>query len=372
MSVLKFHPAVFAVGDEYQIMAVTECSTVFRVKVGDKYYYDHSNGILRSEVYAHRVSVPAEVLNDAGEYTVCVRRIIERKPYFSELSPWEDISYEFCAPSGDGIRAYHIADAHNFTDEPIAAARTYADKCGKIDFLILNGDVPEDSGNVKNIDNVYKIVSEITLGRIPVVFSRGNHDMRGVYAERFAENTPNYDGKSYYSFRIGNIWGLVMDSGEDKDDSSIEYGGVICCHEFREAETEYLQSVIANADNEYLACGVEHKIVIVHNPFTLIKSADIFDIEKELFAHWGKLLKDCVEPEVMICGHKHYLKTILPGDDADLYCTPCPVVIGSKIDVANKYFAGVGYCFGKEGTECVFTDNQGNILDEYGVLLKKK
>ena len=266
--------------------------------------------------------------------------------------------------SGNRTLAYHIADAHNLTDEPVAATKTFEKEYGKIDFLILNGDVPEDSSSEDNFDNVYKIISDITAGEIPVVFSRGNHDMRGIKAETFAENTPSYNGKTYYTFRFGNIWGLVMDSGEDKADDSIEYGGTICCHSFRLEETDFLEDVIANSNLHYASDGIKHKIVIAHNPFTAKKAADIFDIEKELFTKWGRLLRENVEPEVMICGHKHSMYVDMPGSELDLYGHPCPVVVGSFLDIKKKHYAGTGFVFDDDGVEVVFTDNYGKITDK--------
>ena len=87
-SILKTDPAVFAVSDTYQIMVPVKCECLMWVKVGDKEFYDDSNGILRSKVTTHRITVPAKDLDNAEKYTLCSRKIIERKPYFSEV---EDI-----------------------------------------------------------------------------------------------------------------------------------------------------------------------------------------------------------------------------------------------------------------------------------------
>ena len=34
------------------------------------------------------------------------------------------------------------------------------------------------------------------------------------------------------TFRLGNLWGILLDCGEDKNDDRPEYGGTICCHAF--------------------------------------------------------------------------------------------------------------------------------------------
>lgn len=44
----KTIPAVFAVEDTYQIMVRTDEEALVWVEIGDQCFYDHSNGILRS------------------------------------------------------------------------------------------------------------------------------------------------------------------------------------------------------------------------------------------------------------------------------------------------------------------------------------
>ena len=169
--------------------------------------------------------------------------------------------YKFYPIPENNIRAYHIADAHNNIKEPIKAAETF----GNIDFLILNGDVIEDSSSPKNFMNIYVIGSRLTKGEKPIIFSRGNHDLRGNFAEKFAEYTPTHQGNTYYSFRIGNIWGILLDCGEDKNDDHEEYGHTIACHVFRERQSDFLKNIIKNKESEYEAEGVKHKLVISHN-----------------------------------------------------------------------------------------------------------
>lgn len=362
MSALKTKPAVFAVGNTYQIMVPVECETLMWVKIGDNCYFDESNGIIRSHVTLHRMTVPMHELDRHKEYTVCYRKIIERKPYFSETENEEAVTFAFSPVSGDKIRAYHISDAHNLVENPVAAAKKFEKEYGKIDFLILNGDVPDHSGEIKNFDNIYEIVSQITSGNVPAVFSRGNHDTRGIYAEHIAEYTPNQNGNSYYSFRLGNIWGLVLDCGEDKPDSHAEYGNTVCCSYFRRKETGYIENVIKNAANEYNAPNTDYKLIIAHNPFTR-SYKEPFNIEEELYSYWAKLLREEIKPDIMLCGHTHELKIDMPGSENDALGQPCPIVIGSVIDHGTHYFAGAGFIFENGKITVVFNDGEG-ILSE--------
>lgn len=355
-NILKTVPAVFAVGNTYQIMVPVTCPTLMWVKVGDECYYDDSNGIIRSAVSMHRMTVPAEELDRAGKYTVCFRKMIERKPYWSETSDIYEEEFDFYPVTGERIIAYHIADAHNDVSGPVNAAKAFEEEAGKLSFLILNGDIPNDSGNIKHFDNIYEIVAQITGGNIPTIFSRGNHDTRGIYAENIAEYTPCENGNSFFSFRIGSVWGIVLDCGEDKPDSHGEYGNTVCCHAFRKRESKYLENIIKNAGSEYEADGVKHKIVIAHVPFTM-KFRPPFDIEEDTYTYWAKLLKENVKPEVMICGHEHILSISMPGDDKDAFGEqPCPVVIGSVPGYDDHPYVGAGYVFNDHDIEITFND----------------
>ena len=351
-------PAVFIVSNTYQIMLPVEYEATMWVKVGDKNYYDQSNGILRSRNYVHRVSVPKEELDSQKCYTVYLRRITDRKPYFTETAEVEEVTYEFHPVQGDAVRAYHISDAHGSMEEPVQAAKLY----GNIDFLILNGDILDFYDEEKSIIVIYKIISEITHGTIPVVFSRGNHDMRGKYAEKLAEYTPCENGNSYYTFRLGSIWGMVMDCGEDKPDERVEYGHTICCHEFRKEQTEFFRQVIENADKEYESEGITHKLILVHKPFTKQREEGIFRIEEELFESWTKMLREHIKPDVMLCGHLHEFDIFECGSEADSYGQPCPVVIGSEIrwpDEETVYFGGTGLQFEKNKVKVTYTSSTG-------------
>lgn len=354
---LKSSPTVFAVESSYEITVRVTSEALVSVKVGEKTYFDETNGIMNSLSSLHKVRVPMAELDSVGKYTVCIRPITERLPYFTKTENVEEYSFEFRSVPEKGIRAYHIADAHNRIEEPVKAAKAF----GRIDFLILNGDIIDHSGDPTKFDNIYEICSQITCGAVPVAFSRGNHDMRGNYAEKFAEYTPNSNGKTYYTFRLGSIWGIILDCGEDKDDSNPEYGFTVACHGFRERQTEFIRTVINNFETEYAAPDVKTRLVIVHNPFTE-RLQPPFDIECEIYREWALLLKKYVKPDLMICGHTHKCEINRPGCDKDTYGQPCTVVIASE--PKDDRFIGCGFVIEQNNIKAVFTDNEGNTVFE--------
>lgn len=352
----KYAPVVFAVGNEYQIMMQITCESLFRVQIGEKMYFDETNGIMNSISPVHRVSVPMAELDEAGEYTICIQPILERKPYFTECKETQFFKYSFRPVPKNNIRLYHIADAHNHIEQPVRAARTF----GEIDLLILNGDIIDHSGNPDKFSNIYEMCSLLTEGRIPVVFSRGNHDMRGNFAEKFADYTPSLNRKTYYTFRLGCVWGLVLDCGEDKCDSHEEYGNTVACHCFRQRQTEYIKSIIKDADNEYAADGVESKLVIVHNPFTMPSSNPIFRIETDIYSEWSKLLREHIKPDMMLCGHTHAHGIFFKDNWQSNLEQPCPIVVGAEPQ--KDLFIGCGIVINNHKLTVTFTDSDGNTL----------
>lgn len=352
---LKTLPAVFAVDRSYQIMVQVKSEALMYVKIGDKTYYDDSNGIMNSLYPIHRVCVPMEVLDREKAYTVCIRPVTTRKPYFTDTKKPVEFHFTFAPVPEKNIRMYHISDAHNAIDTPVKAAKTF----GEIDLLILNGDVIDHSGDWKKFINIYEICARVTAGKVPVVFSRGNHDMRGKFAERFADYTPSHHQKTYYTFRLGSIWGVILDCGEDKLDENPEYGYTVACHGFRERQTAFLKDIIDNREKEYEAEGVKTRLVIVHNPFTH-QFAPPFDIEEDIYRQWADLLNAYIKPDLMLCGHDHEYGIHKVGGEYDHLGQPCTLVVASE--PRQERFIGCGFVVGDSGIEAVFTDSLGNTI----------
>ncbi len=350
---LKTAPAVFGVEDHYEIMVPVKHECLLWVRVGEKNYYDASCGVMNSLHRIHRVRVPMEALHAYKVYTVCWKRVLRRKPYYTETTATKEKTYPFYPVPEENIRAYHISDAHNHVNGPVKAAEAF----GKIHFLILNGDLLDYVSHPRKFENIYKLCDRITGGQIPVVFARGNHDMRGKYAERFADYTPNQAGKTYYTFRLGSVWGMVLDCGEDKADTSAGYGHTIACHDYRLEQSRFLRKVAE--EGAWLDNTIKTRLIICHIPFTQ-KDAPPFDIEQALYSEWTKQAGK-MQPHLIICGHTHQEEVRLPGCAADHYGQPCPVVIASGFD-DKKHWTGCGFCFGPEKTELTFTDSSGNVV----------
>lgn len=318
---LLCHPAVFAVEEDYQILMLSDKPVLLSVLVDGKEYFDDACGVRRSDTETHRVTVPQAALDAVGCYTLRVCEVIERKPYWPDIADPQDYTYTFHPlTKTDDIALYHIADVHGRAQHAIAAVKAAA---RQPDVLLFNGDLPDHCGNFTEMHTLLNIASAVSGGTLPCVCARGNHDFRGCYAEHYVDYLPTKHGLTYYTFRVGCLWGVVLDCGEDKPDNSSEYGGTICCHSFREKQTEFLRKV-----SGWDAPGIQYRLVLCHNPFTQTP-VEPFNIEIPLFTEWAELLKENVKPHLMICGHTHTLEVREEGSERDHKGQPCPIVIAS-------------------------------------------
>lgn len=329
MSLLIAPPSVFVVGRDYWVCALTGAECTMGVEVTGTTYWDHSNGTLRSrrilheKCSLHMARVPQVALDAAGAYTLRLRRIVERKPYFTECGEVESPTFSFRpVSSSDTLRLVNLADAHNLVEEPVSAGRYFGDA---LDLLILNGDIPNHSGDLRFFETIYQIAGQITGGTRPCVFARGNHDMRGNAAELLADYTPTDHSLPYFTFRAGPIWGIVLDAAEDKPDDFPEYGHTICAHDFRLEEDSFLDRVLTARDWR----GARLRLVISHKPLAH-ELPSPFDIEQDLYRSWCAKLK-AARPHLHLSGHLHQCFVERPGGAHDDYGLPCLHVCSSLV-----------------------------------------
>lgn len=365
LGALACYPTVFAVGNEYQIFTLFEKQAIVSAQIGNAVYFDDDNGILRSGSKVHKIHVPMKELNEHKTYTIVYRIMTDRKPYFPESEDEQRIEFQFHPVNNGEKNIYLLSDAHNLEFEPIQAGSYFGDK---LDLLVLNGDIPNHSGDIENFNSIYRIAGAITKGACACVFARGNHDTRGIHAEDFSQYTPVCYGRTYYTFRLADLWGLVLDCGEDKDDDCDEYGHTVCFHNFRQKETQYIESLVRNAQNEYEADGVNNRIVICHIPFTK-EFKPPFNIEKELYSHWCKVLRDNIKPQLLLFGHQHCARFCPVGDDWDQLGQPCPAVVAGwpirgKDEEPNKY-SGAAIVMNERTAHIIFNTNEKEVLGEF-------
>lgn len=362
MSFLKSNPTVFVIGNDYEVVFSLKENGICSLLVGGETYYEENTGVLSSEKNYAKIRVPQKALDKTKEYTVKYRKSINRKAYFSELGDAEFESFAFCPiEKTDNINIYHSADVHYIFD---VAKNTISYFGEDTDLIILNGDI----GEVETEENYFDILNftgEISGGKIPVVFARGNHDTRGRLAERYTDYFPANHKDTYYTFEIGNMRGIVLDCGEDKPDScdsygGDEYGGVNIFEIYRRRELKFLKSL--EADKEKLTFAISHMCPAqIHDV-----PGSKFDIERELYSEYNRELAR-IGIKFMINGHIHRTYVLKKNDERSLLPHEYNVIIGSAWSKNDgKYeIAGTAINIKKNEINFKFTDSHHNVLEEY-------
>lgn len=174
--------------------------------------------------------------------------------------------------------------------DPVATRRN--------DFIFFNGDM---TSSVTSVDKIVKYeltpACELFASELPFYRSRGNHEFRGRDAIHFTEYFAFPEHGPYYTFKYGNFFFLVMDSGEDKPDNDIEYQEAYCTDPYLRAEAEWLKGVVASEDWK----NAERRIVFSHIP---PQTKDAWHGNWNMSSIFLPVLNDA-GVDLMICGHRH-------------------------------------------------------------------
>jgi acid phosphatase type 7 len=179
------------------------------------------------------------------------------------------------------------------------------------DFVFLNGDMFNFQIDEEQIiEHLLKPCTEIFATQKPMLFQRGNHEMRG----KFAHGLKNYfsypDGK-YFSYQIGPVLMIVLDTGEEEIKSGLDQSD-----EYRVKQAVWLEKLMQS--NEYKQA--KYKVVIMHIPpfysFNQKGSRHCTQVFSPLF--------DQYKVDLVIAGHTHVYGIHAPVKGKHGY----PLVIG--------------------------------------------
>jgi hypothetical protein len=115
------------------------------------------------------------------------------------------------------------------------------------DFTLFNGDCIPDPGSEEMPVNALRILmSGVQADARPVVYLRGNHEIRGAFARELPRLFAWPGDKPYFAFSAGSVRFVVLDCGEDKPDDHTAYSGLVDFASFRREETAWLKTELAS------------------------------------------------------------------------------------------------------------------------------
>ena len=201
---------------------------------------------------------------------------------------------------GSDEKTTRFAIGNDFHDKPELLAQLFSKDIitpAAYDFVLYNGDM------VSSFESEERLVSSVITPsvaqfatEVPLFFSRGNHETRGAEATTYSDYFPTTTGAPYYTFSDGPALFIVLDGGEDKPDSDIEYHDLVRYETYREKEAKWLKSVVES--EQFKAATV--KIVIIHIP----PKSTGWHGEAEIARLFVPILNQA-GIDAMFCGHIH-------------------------------------------------------------------
>ncbi len=294
-------PVVYAVEDEYQIVFSSRSDALGWVTVDGKEYYDLYSGSQRSG-RIHKVSVPMDSLDGAKKYEISVQGVIYRGPFGGILGKVTSKEYKFRpADFSDGLTYMNFSDIHMNKKAALATES----KAGEYDFLVLAGDIISDVETFADANYVNEIAFEMTGGEIPVIYARGNHEVKGAYSDDLYRFVGSKGEDFYYNVKMGDLYAVVLDIGEDHDDDWWEYYGTADFDSYREEQLEFLDAELRKGDYR----KAKYKLAVCHIPPVYVNYRHNHEyIKAELTDRLNRMNID-----MCICGHQHELLIFEPG-----------------------------------------------------------
>lgn len=201
---------------------------------------------------------------------------------------------------GGGEDVTRFAIGNDFHDKPELIEQLFSKDIitpQRYDFVLYNGDMVSSFESEERLVNsvITPSVAQFAT-QIPLFFSRGNHETRGAAATTYTDYFPTTTAEPYYTFSDGPALFIVLDGGEDKPDSDIEYHDLVRYDNYREREAKWLKSVVES--EQFKAAAV--KIVIIHIP----PKSSGWHGEAEIARLFVPILNQA-GIDAMFCGHIH-------------------------------------------------------------------
>ena len=186
----------------------------------------------------------------------------------------------------------------------------------KTDMFLFNGDMVSIFNNEKEIfEGFMDKATELFASEIPMYYTRGNHETRGSFAIAFQDYFSPKQEHIYYMFRQGPVCFVILDSGEDKPDSDLEYAGITVYDQYRTEQAEWLKKVLESKEYK----EAPFKVVVCHMP-----PFGGWHGEQEVAEKFIPLLNNA-GVDIMLCGHLHRYMRNEPKDGVRF-----PVIVNSN------------------------------------------
>lgn len=283
----------------------------------------------------HKVKIKKLDKNTTYRYRVVSKEVTDEQPYYviygrhtsTDVYGRKPLKFTTADSNTDKVNFLVVNDMHGDTAKMTDLLSNF--RKGTTDFVFFNGDMVNFMDNEQQLfDGFIDRSVKLFASETPFYMARGNHESRGRFARNYMNYFPTSTGKPYYTLRRGPIFFIVLDGGEDKPDTDIEYSGTTFGDEYRAEQAEWLNEIVATDEFKQ----APFKVVVTHVP----PVGDTWHGP----LHAKSLLLPILNKagiDLMLCAHLHRHKYNEPGTEGAQF----PVLINSntellKIDADSK------------------------------------
>jgi predicted phosphodiesterase len=269
----------------------------------------------------HTIRVTGLTPGRTYRYQLASTRVVKMKAY------WPEKGLEVTSPvysfttldrARNEVRFSSITDTHENVARIDSLMRVI--DWSATDFLVHTGDAfdwldGEEQIFTKWLDPVGKGLTKTKA----MMFARGNHEYRGPFARELFTYVPVDEGRFYYERDHGPVHFFVLDSGEDKPDSTNVYSRLNRSEPYLATQLAWLGD---RAKSNRRAVDAPFRVALVHQP------------------NWGSMpdgratwraAMNAANIDLVIAGHTHRFSRTNAGTDGMQFTT---VVVGQG-QVAN-------------------------------------
>ena len=298
--------------DEVTIVWITNNNAISWVELapddGSHFYQEErpkffaaKNGI-KSESRVHTVKLTGLNPGTGYRYRIYSQEVLSREGYriyygkiaASNVYSAKPLTFKTNDVNKNEITFTMVNDIHGRSDM-MKTLLEYAEP-KKNDMVFFNGDMVSTVNSEEDLFKGFMDTGvEMFAKEVPMYFCRGNHETRGPFATEIQTYFSPLNPELYYLVRQGPVCFVVLDCGEDKPDSDIEYYGITVYDQYRTEQMAWLKEALQQ--KEFL--DAPFKVVICHMP-----PFGGWHGELEILEKFVPLLNEA-NIDIMLCGHLH-------------------------------------------------------------------
>lgn len=320
-------------------------------------YFDTTNGVKNTSTL-HSVKVKGLKPGTNYRYRVYVTEVLSHKSWIVSYGRTDAIDVFYGQPpmfrTNDTKKAETsfavVNDIHARAGDitKLMNVANYKQK----DMVIFNGDMLSNLTSEEQIFTGFMDESiKLFAKEKPLYYVRGNHETRGEYATMCQKYFSPKEPHLYYMFSQGPVCFIMLDTGEDKPDTDLEYSGITDYDNYRNEQAEWLAQVVKS--EEYRRA--KWHVVVGHIPPRPVK--DMWHGQYEVLRKFVPILNEA-KVDVMLCGHLHRHIINKPDDEVKF-----PVVVNSLDHVISGWTEG-------QNLHLDMYDTNGALVEKFTVKAK--